>query len=62
MFVVLWEVFEETGDTSYFKSLFKDKLVRKELIKAIEVINNPHKKLQDLLCCLREFDMYGIKT
>jgi hypothetical protein len=55
-------VFEETGDTSYFKSLFKDKLVRKELIKAIEVINNPHKKLQDLLCCLREFDMYGIKT
>jgi hypothetical protein len=62
MFLVLWEVFGETGDISYFKSLFKCKLVREDLIRAIEVINNPHEKLQDLLFCLREFNMYNFKA
>lgn len=62
MFVALWEVLEDTEDISYFKSLFKYRLARRELIQAIEVINNPHKKLQNLLFCLRDFDLYGIKT
>ena len=62
MFVVLWEVLEETGDTSYFKLLFKSQSARQELIKAIEVIKKPHEKLQHLLFCLREFDMPDIKT
>lgn len=62
MCVALWEVFEETGDVNYFKYLLKYRSARRELIRAIEVINKPHAKLQNLLFCLRELDMYGVKT